>query len=290
MVQTRLAVVILHYGEQGHTANCAQAVQNAIRTAGESCLAEIYVVDNNDNAPSPQCADGKSENIKTIRSGSNLGFAAGMNLGIHAAIQNNCDYLWLLNNDTVVDELSIKTLIEHAKCHPAQKWIGCTVMDPATNQVATIGGYQYSAMLSAARPIKGPGRAPDYIDGAAMLLCADTVEQLGGLPQHNFMYFEELYLARALESKDLSWGVCEASKVWHIGGNSTKALSLEERTYHLTTAALGYTGRHAKPFLITVWATRFIKAVFDSTVAFNFGGIKGFCRASLHHLFQSSNN
>ncbi len=219
-----------------------------------------------------------------------MGFASGMNLGIHAAVQESCDYLWLLNNDTVVDSASIKNLVEHAESHPEQKWIGCTMVDWSTNRVATIGGYRYSALLSAARPIKNSGEFPDYIDGAAMLLCAKTARAMGGLPVNNFMYFEELHLARALQREGLSWGVCEAARVSHLGGVSTATLPLNKKTYHLTTAALRYTSQHASAFLLTVWCARLVKAVFDSVAAVNLGGLTGFSRASFEHFFRRGND
>ena len=287
MVKPKLAVVILHFGEQEHTLRCMRSVADAA-AAQNVCLTTTYIVDNNASTEPLEWPGKDPEQPEIVRSSSNRGFASGMNLGIHAAIQKHCDYLWLLNNDTVVDPSSIKTLIEHAERHPEQKWIGCTMLNSRTRRVATIGGYQYSPMLSAARPIKMSGVRPDYIDGAAMLLCAKTAEALGGLPVNNFMYFEELHLARALQREGLCWGVCEAAKVFHQGGVSTSKLSLNEKTYYLTTAALEYTSQHASKFLITVWLTRLIKAVFDSAATFNIGGLTGFTRASLRHCFKRS--
>jgi GT2 family glycosyltransferase len=285
MEKPRLAVVILHYGEQEQTSQCFRSVAAAATVAQDACFTATYIVDNNGETESFQWAGEDLEHPHIIKSRSNLGFASGMNLGIHAATQKPCDYLWLLNNDTVVDPSSIKNLVEHAESHPEQKWIGCTMLDWATHRVATIGGYRYSALLSAARPIKNSGNSPDYIDGAAMLLCAKTAQTLGGLPVNNFMYFEELHLARALQREGLSWGVCETAKVSHLGGVSTARLPLEKKTYYLTTAALQYTSQYASAFLLTVWCARLFKAVFDSATALNLGGLIGFTRASLEHFF-----
>ena len=286
MAKPRLAVVILHYGEQDHTLQCLRSVAEAATAARDVCLTATYIVDNNAVADPLQWPREEPKQPEIIRSNSNLGFASGMNLGIHAAVQEPCDYLWLLNNDTVVDRASIKNLVEHAQSHPEQKWIGCTMVDWATQRIATIGGYRYSALLSAAWPIKNSGVTPDYIDGAAMMLCAKTARAMGGLPVNNFMYFEELHLARALQQEGLSWGVCEAARVSHLGGVSTATLPLNKKTYHLTTAALRYTSRHASAFLLTVWCARLVKALFDSTAALNLGGLTGFIRASFEHFFR----
>ena len=288
MAKPRLAVVILHYGEQDHTLQCLRSVAEAATAAKDTCLTATYIVDN-DAAKEPLLWPGEeSKQPKIIRSSSNLGFASGMNLGIHAAAQDPCDYLWLLNNDTVVDRASIKNLAEHAESHPEQKWIGCTIVDSATEHVVTVGGYRYSALLSAAWPIKNSGVTPDYIDGAAMLLCAKTARALGGLPVNNFMYFEELHLARALQREGRSWGVCEAARVSHLGGASAATLPLNKKTYHSTIAAFRYTRQHASAFILTVWCARLVKALLDSVAQLNLGGLTGFTRASLEHFFKRS--
>lgn len=289
MAKTRLAVIILHYGEQDLTFQCLSSVAVAAAAAQDVCFTAMYIVDNNAATAPLQWPVKKANQPEIIRSHSNLGFAAGMNLGIRAAIQVPCDYLWLLNNDTVVDRASIKNLMKHVQNHPEQKWIGCTMLDWATHRITTIGGYRYSALSSTARPIKSLGESPDYIDGAAMMLCARTAQTLGGIPAENFMYFEELHLARALQRAGLSWGVCEAARVLHHGGISVATLPLDKRTYHLTIAALRYTSQHASAFLLSVWCARLLKAVVDSAAALNLGGIKGFIRASLEHFFNRGN-
>lgn len=290
MTKPKLAVVILHYGEQDHTLQCLRSVAEAATAAQDVCSTATYIVDNHAATEPFQWSSEGPEHPEIIRSNSNLGFASGMNLGIHSALQEPCDYLWLLNNDTVVDSASIKNLVEHAESHPDQKWIGCTMTDWATQRIATIGGYRYSALLSVAWPITKSAENPDYIDGAAMLLCAKTARAIGGLPVNNFMYFEELHLARALQREGIRWGVCEAAKVSHLGGVSTATLPLNKKTYHLTTAALRYTSQHASAFLLTVWCARLVKAVFDSVAALNLGGLTGFSRASFEHFFRRGND
>ena len=47
-----------------------------------------------------------------IRAGDNLGFAGGNNVGLkYALARSDLDYVWLLNNDTIVDLLSLQALV-----------------------------------------------------------------------------------------------------------------------------------------------------------------------------------
>ena len=82
MAKPKLAVVILHFGEQDHTLRCIRSVANAA-AAQSACLTTTYIVDNTAGAESLQWAGEDLEDPEIIRSKSNLGFAPGMNLGPH---------------------------------------------------------------------------------------------------------------------------------------------------------------------------------------------------------------
>ena len=60
--------------------------------------------------PKAACAD-----ITLIDNGANLGFAAGNNTGIQYALaQVDVEYVWLLNNDTVVESDTLENLVRRA--------------------------------------------------------------------------------------------------------------------------------------------------------------------------------
>ena len=50
-----------------------------------------------------------------ISNSENRGYTGGNNQGMQAALQDDCDYLWLLNNDTLVDQQSLSHLIDRGE-------------------------------------------------------------------------------------------------------------------------------------------------------------------------------
>ncbi|WP_242656389.1 glycosyltransferase [Desulfofundulus thermosubterraneus] len=50
-----------------------------------------------------------------IQTGANLGYAGGNNVGIRYSINSVSDYIWLLNNDTVVHKSALKTMVDIAE-------------------------------------------------------------------------------------------------------------------------------------------------------------------------------
>ena len=58
----------------------------------------------------------KDQEIIVIKSNKNRGFASGNNIGMKLALaQKECDFIWLLNNDTVVEKNTLATMISKYK-------------------------------------------------------------------------------------------------------------------------------------------------------------------------------
>src|ERR1700730_9872092 len=65
--------------------------------------------------------------VTLIRSGGNLGFAGGCNVGIRAAGLDDFAYFWFLNPDTVVDRWALVELIGRAEKQPGIGIVGSTL-------------------------------------------------------------------------------------------------------------------------------------------------------------------
>lgn len=83
-----------------------------------SVKADIFVVDNGS-------ADGSLDFVKThypdaivVESKENLGFGAANNIGLKHALNNNYDYVYLLNQDAWVQPHTFEKLIYVSKAHP----------------------------------------------------------------------------------------------------------------------------------------------------------------------------
>ena len=184
--------------------------------------------------------------VTLIESRINLGFAGGMNLGLKSISAVTCDAVLLLNNDTTVDDALLRELSNYRRLSPNRLIIGTCI----SKQKHWVFGYRYFKYLSLALPILGDSkngmaeemllRKLDYIDGAAMLIDAKALYQIGGLPEKNFLYFEELNLIRELKAEN-RLGICQEAVVHHQGGQSTSHLGVKLRTYHSTLAAFRYT-------------------------------------------------
>jgi GT2 family glycosyltransferase len=173
--------------------------------------------------PSP---DGR---LLLIQTGANLGFAGGNNVGIRYALaRGDCDYVWLLNNDTVVEPDSLSAMVGMAEADPKLGICGSQLRSYAfPHEIQTMGGRKYSRWSGRTRPLRElttpqvsttPG-APDYVEGASMLISRECLEAVGLLEESYFLYYEELDLVERAKPT-FHFGYSPASVVYHKEGAS----------------------------------------------------------------------
>ena len=140
--------------------------------------------------------------VQLIETKKNLGFAGGNNVGIKQALEVGCDYIWLLNNDTVVDKDALKHLVIYAQEH-RNTICGSKLMyydNPAKVQAL---GNKLNTYLGTTEFIVEEQDIDqiDYLVGAAMLIPQRVFEEVGLLSEEYFLYYEEADLWQKCKGK-----------------------------------------------------------------------------------------
>ena len=176
---------------------------------------------------------GRLAPVILINSGSNLGFAGGNNVGIRYAMKkNDFQYLWLVNNDTVVNPDALTTLVERMHQKPEAGMCGSTIIyyhNP--DKVQALAGANYNKWLALSKhicPLQNVN-APvnihkvekklSYIVGASMLLSKRFIKDIGLMCEEYFLYFEELDWATRAKGR-FRMAYAPGSIVYHKEGSS----------------------------------------------------------------------
>jgi len=161
-----------------------------------------------------------------IQSGGNLGFAGGNNVGIRYALaKGDFEYIWLLNNDTVVRKDSLIKLVEFAEKNNIGISGSILMYYDSPNIVQAYGGH-INKFLGTSHRILKKEQIKDklnYIAGASFLINRRVIEKIGLLPEDYFLYYEETDYCFNASKNDFSLGVALDSVVYHKEGQSTGA-------------------------------------------------------------------
>jgi len=173
------------------------------------------------------------ERLILIRSKQNLGFAGGNNLGLRFILhRKDHEYVWLLNNDTVVHPDALAEIIRRAQEDPRIGICGSKLcFYSAPHVVQAYGGSTYSPLTGRNRHIgalKPVSEREDrdkieqqlgYIVGASMLVSRRFLDSVGLMNEDYFLYQEEIDWATRAKGK-FSQGYAPGSIVFHKQGNS----------------------------------------------------------------------
>ncbi|WP_419804056.1 glycosyltransferase family 2 protein [Terriglobus sp.] len=182
-----------------------------------------------------------TKKVALIQTGSNLGFAGGCNVGIRFVLQQtSCDYLWLLNNDTVVYPDALTNQVQMMQTDRGLGPLGSTLVyfdQPDT--VQCFGGYGFNFWTARVRPfpfVPDPKQPPSvaevesrmrYVSGASTFVSRRFVESVGLLNEQYFLYFEEIDWA--VRGKGFRISYCPDSIVLHKEGRSIGSASAATR-------------------------------------------------------------
>ena len=175
-----------------------------------------------------------------ISSGENRGFAAGNNIGIsYALAKNDASFIWLLNNDTVIEAGTLTALVNKARTYEKEGrkvgMIGAKLMYyDFPDRIQGVAGlynkwFARSKHLGMFEEDRGQyddeniALRMDYPIGASLFVPVDFIRDVGLMCEDYFLYFEELDWAVRGRAKGWQLGYCWQARVFHKEGSSAGA-------------------------------------------------------------------
>lgn len=173
-----------------------------------------------------------------IQTGSNLGYAGGNNVGIRYALNklSDSDYIWLLNNDSVIDCDALQSMISLAEQQLQIGMVGSKLLFyDKPNVLQAAGGANFLVKTPLGQEDQGQWeqvKELDFIFGASLLVKVKTIKSTGLMDENYFLYCEETDWCIAARQKRWKLLYCPQSKVYHKRSKSI-ALKAPIRDYYL---------------------------------------------------------
>jgi len=251
-------IIIVNYNNFLFTNSCVKSILNS-----SFKNFKIIIVDNNSTDDSiKKIKDLKnklSKSVSLISMEKNGGYAFGINNGIKFAINNSdCKYLFLLNNDTVIETECLKELIDNYKSN--------TIVSPVIydyenkKNVQSYGGKLNKYLLTTSNiKIYDPLNI-NYLPGTALFLEKEIIKILGFLPEEYFMYYEDVDWSTKALINNLSLVVNKKSIIYHrIKNKLPFYLKLRSNFNRLIYSFKYY--KYKLPLIIIVFTLSFFKSI-----------------------------
>lgn len=217
-----VGIVISNYNGWQDTVQCLESLQKQTYRNFEIILLD----DASTNDSVQQLQKHLTENTVFLPQEANSGFAAVNNVGMRRALADGCDWVLLLNNDTVVAPDFLETLLRETPARavscpkmlfldpPDEIWFAGGELDRATGKVKHLGGHEKDG------PAFAEKKQVSFITFCCVLLPRQVVEEVGFLDETLFMYCEDVdYCIRLADAGVPLWFLPDA-RIWHKAGGS----------------------------------------------------------------------
>jgi GT2 family glycosyltransferase len=220
ITQPLLFTVILNTNRREDTLACLESLLNNSYTNHRA-----LVLDNASSDGSVEAIQARYPTVTVISLEKNLGYAGNNNVGIQAALAQGAEWVFVLNEDTILAEDCLAELVTAAKADPQIGILGPMVYhhnEPAVIQSAggKLGPKWESIHIGQNELDQGQFnhiRPVDWVSGCAILVRREVIEQIGMLDERFFYYWEETEWC--LRTSQAGWKILHVpqAKLWHKG-------------------------------------------------------------------------
>src|SRR3990172_7562538 len=200
----RVSTIILNWNGLADTRGGLQSLRDASYAAQR-----VIVVDNGSQQDEARLLGEEfGDFIHLIRNQTNVGVAAGWNIGIRYALERGTDYVLLLNNDVFVDPGFLSELVAAGESRPDLA-AACpkTYFRDRPDVIYSTGG-RVNIWTATARQI-GRGQVD-----------RGQFERVGRLDEDSFPYWEETDWCFRARETGLKCCYVPAAKIWHKAARS----------------------------------------------------------------------
>lgn len=219
----KVYIIILNWNGLKDTLECLDSVYRL-----DYPNYEVILVDNCSSDDSVETIRRQYPQAILIENSENYGFCGGNNIGIKHAMRLGTDYVWLLNNDTVVESDSLTKLVEEAEQYSQTGLVSPVVhYYDSPDKIEFMGvhadfNHFGTTNVMDAKELDDPRVQRNLILwGTALLIKREVIETIGFLSEKYFAYVEDCdYSFRALRANYRARVKLDA-RIFHKGARTT---------------------------------------------------------------------
>ena len=224
-----IAIIIINWKKYELTRNCINSVEKS-----SFKNFKIILIDNeSQNDFSDEI--NKNEKIYIIKNKNNEGFARANNQGIKYSLKNGFDYVLLLNNDTVIKNNLLDSLIKQSNTLN-QKIIQPLILNYDGTKIWNAGGtinyflgtFQTHNKGEIFKNFKSNRVFTDWFTGCCVLIKSEIFNDIGYFDDRYFAYYEDVDFSIRLKAKGYNIAMMNDSYLQHFESASSKSINQNE--------------------------------------------------------------
>jgi GT2 family glycosyltransferase len=311
MQERRIYIIILNWNNAEETIQCLDNVISSMEYAGnqKTLKFHVIVIDNNstDNSLTEirswlahrkikaheltmpwqndyieKFSELKNKQWVLLLSDRNRGYAGGNNFGLEFANKMGCDYVLILNNDTLLIDKSLNAMIDFIEIHSEVGILGPVISDLDTRMIQSAGKKidLWFGRHAAYRETVGEYREVGYVSGCCMLIRCKVLESAGLLDPDFCLYTEDVDFCYRVKKAGYKIICLNSAKAYHSSHGSIKGSEDREalRLFFQIRNNFLFSRKHLSMYRRSIYQTgiaaRAFKRIFINLYRGYYGAVK----------------
>lgn len=264
----KIGIILVNFNGKLYNEQCI----NSIKLSTYSNYS-IYVVDNNSSDNSVEILKEKfRDGITIIENDDNLGFSCANNIGIKKALDDGCNYILMLNNDTVIENNMIEEMLDISlKNHGSvvspkiYYYDNKHIIWSAGGNINWVKGLpiQYGIDKVDSNEFSYE-REVQFATGCCILIPKGVIEKIGLLSDKYFLYYEDTDYSIRMINGGVKIIYAPNAKMYHKVSASTGGSKSKLLIYYMTRNRLLFNKKFNKKYIISTlyfYITFIIKSI-----------------------------
>ena len=222
----KIAVIIINWKKYDFTLNCIDSV---LKSSYKNF--KIILIDNESQNGFPDEIN-NSDKIHIIKNEKNVGFARANNQAVKYSIKNGFDYVLLLNNDTLIKNDLINSLIQQSSTLN-QKIIQPLILNYDGTKIWNAGGkinnffgsFETLKKGQSFKNFKSDKNLTEWFTGCCVLIKVEIFNHVGYFDERFFAYYEDVDYSIRLKKMGYSIALMTNSYLQHYESASSKSMN-----------------------------------------------------------------
>ena len=210
-------MIVLNWNGKDDTLSCLRSVR-----AQENVVVHIMLVDNASTDLSVSAVRESFPEAEVIQTGANLGYAGGNNVGLKHALKRGFEYIFVLNNDTVLDPYCLANLVADLKAHPNAAAAAPKTLFLDSPTTICFAGGRLSPEGAPDHVGMGQQDGPqffscdtEWLTGCAILFRSQALKEISLFESKFFLLFEDLDWSMRARKLGYKLRFAADARLWH---------------------------------------------------------------------------
>ncbi|HOL10714.1 MAG TPA: glycosyltransferase family 2 protein [Bacillota bacterium] len=269
----KIAVVICNFNKKDYVMQCIASV-----FAQDLHGISVYVVDNaSTDGSSEEISRKFKDKVNLIRNFENLGGSGGFNTGIREALKWDYPYIYLLDNDVILDSKALSELVDYLESHPQTAIAGSAIysMDcpDELQELGAVIDWENYYIQPQGKGLLGNTFSTealecDYVPACSMLVRTEAIRKVGVMDESNFIYWDDIEWGHRMKQAGYRVAVVPSSKVWHKMGVAQRSNTFG--TYYFWRNRLNFFLRNIADADVSRFTEKMFSELFQALYSCNF--------------------